>query len=98
MEDSGRQRGGFAASLRKELRRLAASGNRSPIPLRIAKWVFFLGVARRLRGTRWLRAWVIGLPLAGVATHLLYRHMTRGWTRPWGGWKDVEAARPRGDG
>jgi hypothetical protein len=93
MKESGQQRGKLSESLRRELR-VVASGNRSPIPLRIAKWVLFLGVARRLHGTRWLRAWVIGLPLAGIATHLLYRHMTHGWTRPWGGWKDVEAARP----
>jgi hypothetical protein len=32
-----------------------------------------------------------------VATHLFYRHKTRAWTRPWGGWKDVEAVRPYED-
>ena len=97
MKNNGRRRGTFAEALRRELR-VMASGNRSPIPLRIAKWVVFLGVARRLYGTRWFRAWVIGLPIAGIATHLLYRRMTRGWTRPWGGWKDLEAALPRGTG
>ena len=33
--------------------------------------------------------WVFGLPLAGLATYLLYRHKMHGWSRPWGGWKDV---------
>jgi hypothetical protein len=47
-------------------------------------------------GTRWFRAWVLGRPVAGLATHFLYRHMTHVWTRPWGGWKDVEAGRPPG--
>jgi hypothetical protein len=50
-----------------------------------------------LYATRWFRAWVFGLPVAGLATHLLYRHMMHAWTRPWGGWKDVEAGRPRSE-
>jgi hypothetical protein len=72
------------------------SRKRSPLPLRLAKWIVFLGIARRLYGTRWFKIWVLGLPLAGVATHLLYRHGTRAWTRPWGGWKDIESAKPKG--
>lgn len=52
-----------------------------------------LGVTRRLHGTRWFWAWILGLPLAGVATHLLYRHKTRGWRGPWGGWRGVEATK-----
>jgi hypothetical protein len=96
MKETGRP-DTFSGSLRRELR-VVASGNRSPIPMRIAKWVLFLSVARRLGGTRWFRAWTFGLPIAGLATHLLYRRMTHGWTRPWGGWKDVEAVRPRGSG
>jgi hypothetical protein len=31
----------------------------------------------------------------GLGAHFFYRYMTRGWTEPWGGWNDVEAARPR---
>lgn len=73
-----------------------SSRRRSPLPLRLAKWIVFLAITRRLHGTRWFKVWVLGLPLAGVATHLLYRHKTRGWTRPWGGWKDVEAGEPPG--
>ncbi len=81
-------------TVERELR-VAFSKERSPIPFRIAKWILVLAVARRLYGTRWFWAWVAGLPLAGLATHLAYRHKTRGWTRPWGGWQDVEAGRPR---
>ncbi len=76
--------------------RVMFSRKRSPLPLRLAKWIVFLGIARRLYGTRWFKIWVLGLPLAGVATHLLYRHGTRAWTRPWGGWKDIESAKPKG--
>ena len=83
-----------SGGVRRELR-VMFSRSHSPIPLRIAKWAVFLGVARRLHGTRWFRTWVFGLPLAGVAMHLLYRHKTRGWTRPWGGWNDVEAVNRR---
>jgi hypothetical protein len=75
--------------------RVMFSRRRSPLPLRLAKWIVFLGITRRLYGTRWFKIWVFGLPLAGVATHLLYRHGTWGWTRPWGGWRDMESAKPK---
>ena len=94
MTKNRRQKGTLSETLHKELR-VVISGNRSPLPFRIAKWAVFLSITWRLYGTRWFWAWVFGLPVAGLATHLLYRHMTHGWTRPWGGWKDVEAGRPR---
>ena len=96
MTESTRRAGTLAETIDNELR-VVISKNRSPLPLRIAKWVFFLAIARRLYGTRWFRAWVFGLPVAGLATHLLYRRMTHGWTRPWGGWKDLEAGRLRSE-
>jgi hypothetical protein len=96
MNGNGRQRGTLSGILRTELW-VVLSKDRSPLSLRIAKWALFLGIARRLYGTRWFRAWLFGLPVAGLATHLLYRHMTHGWTRPWGGWKDLEASRPRSE-
>ena len=61
---------------RRELR-VILSRNRSPAPLRAAKW-----------------AWTLGLPLVGMATHLLYHRKTRNWIRPWGGWNDVATAAP----
>ena len=54
-----------------------------------------LAITRRLYATRWFWVWVFGLPLAGLATPLLYRHKTQCWTRPWDGWRDVEAARQK---
>ena len=93
MTENGRQRDTLLETVQKELR-VVSSRNRSPRPLRVAKWALFLAITRRLYGTRWFWAWVFGLPLAGLATHLLYRHKTHSWTRPWGGWKDVEAANP----
>jgi len=94
MTDNVKHQGTLAETLHKELR-IVLFGNRSSLPFRIAKWAVYLSIARRLYGTRWFWAWVFGLPVAGLATHLLYRRMTHGWTRPWGGWKDVEAGRPR---
>ena len=93
MTEYGRQKGKLSETVQKELR-VVSSRNRSPLSLRIAKWALFLAITRRFYGTRWFWVWVFGLPLAGLATHLLYRHKTHGWTRPWGGWKDVEAANP----
>ncbi len=71
------------------------SRRHQPMPRRVAKWAVFLAVARALHGTRWFRAWVFWLPAVGLGAHLFYHHMTRGWTEPWGGWNDVQAARPR---
>ena len=94
MTKNGRQEGTPAGLIRREIR-VVLSSNRSPLPLRIAKLVLFALTTRGLYGTLWFRAWVFGLPLAGLATHLLYRHMTWDWARPWGGWRDGEAARQK---
>jgi hypothetical protein len=84
----------FREQVRRELR-VMSSTRQQPIPLRVAKWAAFLAVARRLHGTRWFRVWTFGLPIVGLGTHAFYRYMTRNWTKPWGGWNDVETARPR---
>ncbi len=94
MTRNGGLRGTLLETFQKELR-VVSSRNRSPLPLRIVKWALFLVITRWLYGSRWFRLWVFGPPLAGLATHLLYRRMTRSWTRPWGGWKDLEAANPK---
>ncbi len=94
MAEKGRKEGTHSGTIRRE-ERVVPSRNRSPLPLRVAKLVLFALATRGLYCTRRFRAWVIGLPPAGLATHLLHRRMTRGWTRPWGGWRDVEAARQK---
>jgi hypothetical protein len=93
MTQNGRLKGTLSETIQKELR-VVSSRKRSPLPLRIAKWALFLAITRRLYSTRWFWVWVLGLLLAGLATHLLYGHKTHSWTKPWGGWKDVEAANP----
>ena len=94
MTENKRQEGTLSETVHKELR-VVGSRNRSPLPVRIAKWVLFLSITRRLYATRWFWVWVFGLPLAGLATHLLYRHKPQGWTRPWGGWRNVESAKQK---
>ncbi len=94
MAEKGRQEDTPSGTIRREIR-VVLSRNRSPLPSRIAKLVLFALVTRGLYGMRWFRAWVFGLPVAGLATHLPYRRKTRGWTRPWGGWREVEAARQK---
>ena len=79
---------------KKELR-VGFSRDAQPAWFRVAKWVIFLAVSRRLYGTRWMRAWIPGGVLAGLAVHFVYRWKTRGWTTPWGGWNDTRASSGR---
>ena len=78
--------------IRRELR-VAFSRKAQPVSFRIIKWVVFLSVTRRLRATKWFRVWIAGAALAGLVVHFTYRWKTQGWSRPWGGWNDVEAGR-----
>ena len=59
---------------------------------RVVKWIVLIGGAVLLFQTTLFWYWVIGLSLIGVILHFVYRWKTHGWTRPWGGWTDVEAA------
>jgi hypothetical protein len=52
MTQNKRQKGRLAETVHKELR-VVGSRNRSPLPLRVAKWVLFLAITRRLYATRW---------------------------------------------
>ncbi len=61
MTENGRQKGTLSETLHKELW-VVISRYRSPLPLRIAKWALFLSITRRLYGTRWFWAWILGPP------------------------------------
>lgn len=71
--------------------RVAFSKTAQPLWFRIAKWIVFVGVARRLYGTRWFGICIAGGAVAGTGLHLVYRWKTHSWTRPWGGWNDLAA-------
>jgi hypothetical protein len=79
--------------LRRELR-VAFSKNAQPVWFRIAKWLVFLTgfgwLWQSRRDQFWY--WLTGALLAGLAVHSVWRWQTHGWTRPWGGWNDVETA------
>jgi hypothetical protein len=65
MTKNGRQKGTVFETAHKELR-IVISRNRSLLPLRIAKWVLFLGVTRRLYGRRSnSRKWVMHRAVQG---------------------------------
>jgi hypothetical protein len=74
--------------IRKELK-VTFSRDAQPLWFRIAKWVIFMAVSTRLRGTRWFRVWALGGVPTGLTLHFFYRWKTRGWTEPWGGWADI---------
>ena len=78
-------------AIRRELR-VAFSKRAQPPLFRVIKWVVFIGSTALLSRTRFFRYWVVCLPLLGMTIHCLYRWKTHGWTRPWGGWSDLEAA------
>ncbi len=80
-------------SIKRELR-VIRNNNGSPVLQRIIKWAIFLGVARKLRGSRWFRVWAFGLPIIGIVVQMFYRHKTAGWTKPWGGFKNFHGLRP----
>ena len=80
----------LGAELRRELR-VALSRKAQPVWFRIAKWVVAVAVVWANWRSPVLAWWIAGGLVAGVSVHLLWRWKTRGWTRPWGGWSDLEA-------
>jgi hypothetical protein len=77
-------------TIKRELR-IAFSKKAQPVLFRVIKWIVITGGTALLFQTSFFRYWVIGLPLLSLTIHFVYRWKTRGWTRPWGGWSDVEA-------
>lgn len=81
-------------TFRRELR-VAFSRRAQPVWFRVLKWVVFITLFRLLpSGARWRV--MLGLATAGLGLHFFYRAKTHGWTRPWGGWDDLEAGRDHG--
>jgi hypothetical protein len=56
------------------------------------KWLLILGLTARFwREPAYWVCLLVALCVA-IALHLFWRHKTKGWTEPWGGWNDVETA------
>jgi hypothetical protein len=79
-------------AIRRELR-VAFSRSAQPVWFRIAKWILAIGISMLLWTTPYFWLWILGALGLGLTVHLVWRWKTKGWTRPWGGWEDVEAAK-----
>jgi hypothetical protein len=73
--------------------RVASSRKAQPVWFRIVKWMLFIGISALLWATPYFWWWILGILSLSLTVHFVWRWKTKGWTRPWGGWKDVEAAR-----
>jgi hypothetical protein len=78
--------------LKREVR-VAFSRRAQPIWFRVLKWAIAIPIGVLLWRTPYFW-WITGGALAvSLSLHLVWRWKTKGWTQPWGGWNDVEAAR-----
>jgi hypothetical protein len=79
------------AAIRRELR-VAFSRRAQPVWFRVVKWTVLLSLAVLLWPSPYFWWFIGGATAIGLAVHLVWRCGTRGWTRPWCGWSDVETA------
>ena len=82
----------LAHTLRREAR-VAFSRNAQPVWFRILKWAVGLACAAWFHDQTWFWPLVAAFIVTAFAVHFLYRWKTSGWTRAWGGWKDLDALR-----
>jgi hypothetical protein len=76
-------------AIRREYRVAFSKGGQS-LGVRFAKWALFLAVAAALYGSSYFWLWAAGLALLCVGLHFFYRWKTGGWTRAWGGWRELD--------
>lgn len=69
---------------------VAFSRRAQPIWFRVVKWIVILAAVILLREKPYFWTLVGVTALLGFGLHFFYRWKTRGWTKPWGGWNDVE--------
>jgi hypothetical protein len=77
--------------IRRELQ-VAFSRKAQPIWFRVVKWLLFIGISALLWSTPYFWWWILGMLGLSLTVHFVWRWKTKGWTRPWRGWKDIEAA------
>ena len=80
--------------IRRELR-VVFSLRAQPVWFRLLKWTLLLAGVVLFHARSWFWWTLAGLAAAGTLLHLFYRWKTKSWTRPWGGWNDLEAGRDR---
>ena len=73
--------------------RVAFSPRAQPVWFRVLKWTITIGLAWYF--WRDPRFWwgLAGALVLAMTAHFVWRAKTRRWTKPWGGWNDVESAR-----
>jgi len=81
-------------SVRREVR-VTFSLRAQSLGFRIAKWTVFVTLVHFYWRQPWFWRCLSVAAMLGLASHLFYRCKTRGWTRPWGGWNDLDTANPR---
>ena len=82
----------LSSALRREFR-VALSLRAQPLWFRISKWVVFLTLGVLLWRQPFFWWCVLAAASLGLSLHFFYRWKTHAWTRPWGGWNDLAAAR-----
>ncbi len=82
----------MGAALRREWR-VATSRHAQSIRFRVGKWAVFATIFALAWRVGHFRRMCGGVLAMGAAAHLFWRWKTRNWTRAWGGWDDLDAAR-----
>jgi hypothetical protein len=82
-------------AVKREMR-VAFSRHAQPAWFRVLKWTILLGVIVRLWSHPYFWLWIFGALGLGLTVHFIWRWKTKGWTQPWGGWNDVQAAKEQG--
>jgi hypothetical protein len=77
--------------LKREMR-VALSRRAQPVWFRIVKWAIVIAVSVRFWRHPNFWWWLLGAFALSLCVHFFWRWKTRGWTKAWGGWDDVETA------
>ena len=82
----------LAHTLRREIRVMFSLKVQS-LRVRILKWAVMLALIVRYHDKAWF--WPVAAITFSLSlgVHFLYRCKTCAWTRPWGGWRDLDAGR-----
>ena len=83
----------LAQTLRREAR-VIFSLKTQPLWVRVLKWAVILALIVRYHDNAWFWPVVAIMFALSLSVHFLYRWNTCAWTKPWGGWRDLEAGRP----
>ena len=78
--------------LRREMR-VAFSRRAQPVWFRVVKWIVIVAITTMLWRSPYFWRWIAGSFVLAMTIHFIWRWKTHVWTRPWGGWNDLDAGR-----